>query len=402
MSESTIRVNNAGGNDIVDVTEIDSNHRTILAGDGTIVGKRDQDEQMAYNGETVAGDDDDDVEFDEDATDATGDDDDETFTGNDDDNEIHGGGGEDDIDGGHGNDRLCGGNGDDDVDGGGGNDSFVASVSDGNDIYSGGSGIDTYDASAATEGVRLNLRNGTATGSEIGSDSLTGIENLTGGSGHDYLAGNNLNNSIRGNGGNDVIYGYGGNDRLIGGAGNDKVYGGAGNDRFVATTGDGNDHYHGGSGTDTYDASATTAGVRINLTTGRATGSEIGSDRLTSIEKLFGGSGRDVLIGNGSDNVIKGNAGNDRLSGGDGNDRFVFSKGFGNDVVSDFDALAAGGQDKLDLRAMGIGSADFANRVDIIDQGNDVLLRIDDINTIKLKNVSDVNSVTVSDFVLFG
>jgi hypothetical protein len=51
---------------------------------------------------------------------------------------------------------------------------------------------------------------------------------------------------------------------------------------------------------------------------------------------------------------------------------------------------------------MGIGLSDFADRVEIIDQGNDVLIRIDDINSIKLKNVTDVNHVTINDFVLFG
>ena len=40
-----------------------------------------------------------------------------------------------------------------------------------------------------------------------------------------------------------------------------------------------------------------------------------GTDTLSSIENLTGGSGNDTLTGNGSDNVLTGGAGDDTLAG---------------------------------------------------------------------------------------
>jgi Ca2+-binding RTX toxin-like protein len=259
---------------------------------------------------------------------------------------------------------------------------------------------------------------GTGDGDTIsGSDDK---EHLSGGSGDD-----NLNSG----GGDDLLEGGSGRDKMNGGSGSDHASGGEGDDTFVSTDGDGNDWYLGGSGSDRYDASSLTSAVTINLLKGRASGTSSGTDQLHSIENAWGGSGNDKITGshgnnylsggagndelsglNGNDNLsggagddkIRGGGGSDRLTGGSGNDKFVFNNGFGNDVITDFDALAAGGQDKLDLSEMGITAADFASRVDIIDQGADVLIRIDDVNTIKLKSVADVNHVTINDFVLFG
>ena len=227
----------------------------------------------------------------------------------------------------------------------------------------------------------------------------------------------------------DNIMGTSGSDRISGGKGNDHAWGGDGNDLFVASGGDGNDWYNGGAGSDRYDASSLTSTVAINLQSGRASGSQAGIDTLYSIEHASGGSSDDWIVGNSANNALRGNAGNDRLSGytgndslnggsgkdtinggagsdrltgGDGEDKFVFNTGFGNDVVMDFDALAGGGQDKLDVSSMGISAANFGDRVDIIDHGNDVLIRVDDTNTIRLKDVSNIHDVTINDFVLFG
>jgi subtilisin-like proprotein convertase family protein len=91
-------------------------------------------------------------------------------------------------------------------------------------------------------------------------------------------------------------------------------------------------------GTDWLDASATRAGVLVNLAPGSV--SQIGGASLmttgtTAIENVAGGDGSDVLIGNVWNNV---------MIGGHGNDSFVFaSTSFGFDTIRDFTK----GEDKI-------------------------------------------------------
>ncbi len=142
------------------------------------------------------------------------------FAGND---ELKGANGNDVLDGGTGNDQLSGGN---------GNDVFIGQIGDGNDELVGGSGIDTYDLSRTSAAATVNLRTGSATGAEIGTDRINEIENLIGGRGNDRFTGNDLANLLNGGVGDDTLDGSGGNDTLIGGSGNDRMTGGAGNDVF--------------------------------------------------------------------------------------------------------------------------------------------------------------------------
>lgn len=137
--------------------------------------------------------------------------------GNDD---IDGGEGDDALDGGNGNDRLLGGRGDDFLFGGAGDDALVGG--EGNDRLDGGDGVDTADYSAETAGVTLDLAAGTASGDGIGRDTLTGVENVIGGSGDDVLSGNDLANRLDGGAGNDRIL-AGAGDTVLGGAGDDIV-----------------------------------------------------------------------------------------------------------------------------------------------------------------------------------
>ena len=120
--------------------------------------------------------------------------------------------------------------------------------------------------------------------------------------------------------------------RCHAGGGDDSVSGGLGNDTFVATVGDGNDRYDGGGGSDTYDASAITTAVTINLNQSKATGVDIGTDTLTTMENATGGSGNDLVVGNALGNVLVGGAGNDQLNGNGGAD--TMSGGSGNDTYN--------------------------------------------------------------------
>jgi Ca2+-binding RTX toxin-like protein len=165
---------------------------------------------------------------------------------------FDGRGGDDTLIGGGGNDTLDGGAGSDTVDGGAGNDTIIGSADGVNDNYTGGSGTDTIDYSALTSAqtVSVNLGTGFASGTAVGTDTLTGIENIAGGEGNDSLFGSSGNNVIHGNGGADNIVGGGGSDTLYGDDGNDTLNGGV-ND-FTMTPSAANDVLFGGAGTDTF------------------------------------------------------------------------------------------------------------------------------------------------------
>ena len=149
---------------------------------------------------------------------------------------LSGGDGDDTIDGGEGNDVLAGGAGDNALFGGAGNDMIVGG--EGDDEIDGGAGIDTVDYSADTAGVTASLANGAAYGGDTGSDTLTSVENLTGGASDDTLIGDAAANVLLGNAGDDVLMGGTGNDTLTGGAGADDLVGGDGDDTILAGAGD--------------------------------------------------------------------------------------------------------------------------------------------------------------------
>ena len=128
----------------------------------------------------------------------------------------------------------------------------------------------------------------------------------------------------------------------------------------------------------------------------------VGNDRVLGLagdDHLLGGAGSDRILGGSGRDTISGGLGDDTLTGGAGRDLFVFRDGFGKDVITDFDADPAGGQDKIMLRAMDIDDDDFAAHVRILDAGRDTLVLIDG-QQIRLAGVADHHSVDVHDFVL--
>jgi Ca2+-binding RTX toxin-like protein len=204
--------------------------------------------------------------------------------------------------------------GNDILDGGTGNDTLIGGQ--GNDTLIGGSGTDTADYSTATAAVTVNL---SMTGGQntvgAGTDTLSGIENLTG---------SNYNDTLTGDANDNTLTGGAGNNTLVGGAGNDTLIGGAGNDTLA-----------GGTGTDTADYSSATGGVTANLNISAAQDTvHAGTDTLSGIENLTGSRYNDTLTGDGNDNLITGGLGNDTLAGGNGSDTFIYHVGDGNDTVA--------------------------------------------------------------------
>lgn len=136
-------------------------------------------------------------------------------------------------------DTIFGGGGDDllrgqgTLVGGPGNDTFEYSLigrTPNSDRLVGGPGIDLIDYTSNGAPVVVDLNAGTATGQAIGSDTLTGIENVRGSVSGDTITGNDQANVIEGSGGRDTLHGAGGDDELYGQGGDDLLDGGPGTD----------------------------------------------------------------------------------------------------------------------------------------------------------------------------
>jgi serralysin len=267
-------------------------------------------------------------------------------------NRFEGNGGDDALTTNAGNDLLYGGAGNDQLYAGDGDDYLNGGAN--NDIINGGAGSDTVDYTAAASALSINLTLAvqTSTGG-LGTDTLSGIENILGGAFADTLVGNADVNSIYGGASNDNISGGDGNDAWLGGdAGADSIYGGLGNDRIDGGAdndswlgGDaGADFITGGLGNDRIDGGDDNDSLYGNdgddyLTGGNGDEVWIGGD--AGVDSLYGGAGNDRIDGGAdSDTWLGGDAGNDYITGGLGNDRI--DGGDGNDS-----AYGEGGNDYI-------------------------------------------------------
>ncbi|MGV1831214.1 beta strand repeat-containing protein [Agrobacterium vitis] len=186
----------------------------------------------------------------------------------------------------------------------------------GGDTIDGGDGSDTASYSDSTAAVTINLLTKTISGGYATGDVFTSIENVEGSAYADTLTGDT---------GANVLSGGAGDDMLVGGAGADTLNGGAGQDKI------------------TYEASS--AAVKVDLSTGTATGGDAQGDKLSSIERVIGSSFNDTLIGSSVAEMLTGGAGDDILIGGGGND--VLNGGEGADVLDG----GAGNYDTLNYSA---------------------------------------------------
>ncbi len=239
------------------------------------------------------------------------------------------------------------------------NDTFNASASGSDDLFNANTGTDTISYAAVASNITVDLLNNQATGTAIGTDTLLNFENVIGGSGADTLIANANTISLTGGAGNDTLVSGSGDNVLIGGTGSDTVsYANAADGVIVnfstnTATGDGNDTlitveniigsgfddtfidanttdnntFDGGAGADTLSYQFATVNITANLNTGIVTGR--GTDTMSHIENLTGGSGNDTFTGDNNDNIFIGGAGADTLIGGDGAD--TLSGGLGND-----------------------------------------------------------------------
>jgi trimeric autotransporter adhesin len=325
-----------------------------------------------------------------------------TGTGNTLDNNLTGNDGNNLLSGLAGNDTLTGGAGNDTLDGGLGNDSLI-----------GGTGDDTYlvdlNATAAVIGTGLNLGNNTPafvslqdqmienagegndtltlrgsavlitpttidlTGTDGFGNSLSNIDNLNAaatGATKLNLTGNALDNILTGNSADNLMNGGTGADTLIGGLGNDTYNVDNAGDIVTELFNSGIDTVQASVSYDLRDTDGT-ALTAIN-------GGNVENLTLTGADNIngTGNAFNNTLIGNAGNNTLDGQAGNDSLNGGDGNDALnggtgadTLDGGIGadtliggdgadiyfvddiNDIVTEDNALAAGGIDLVNSKA---------------------------------------------------
>ena len=121
-------------------------------------------------------------------------------------------------------------------------------------------------------------------------------------------------------------------------------------------------------------------------------------------DTVRGNKGKDVVDGGGGSDDIFGGRNDDSLRGGAGPDRFVFFERFGVDVIEDFDARPANGQDRIDLRHLGISAGNFEERVTITDLGGTTLVAVEDAGAILCRGVTGegANAISFEDFLLLA
>ncbi|GBD48039.1 heme peroxidase [Methylopila sp. Yamaguchi] len=304
-----------------------------------------------------------------------------TLTGNELANKIFGGGAADILVGGGGNDVLTGGLGADQLRGGIGNDTFYVDATGDVVTELAGEGTDTvYASSSWTLGAGSAVE---TLRSDYGS-AATGIT----------LTGNELNNKILGGAQADTLNGGDGDDALTGGGGADQLNGGLGNDAFyvdssgdvvLEAVGEGQDTVYAATSW-TMTAGSSIESLRANY--GAGAGVSLTGNELANT--LVGGAGNDVLNGGG---------GNDILSGaGGGDDLFRLTANFGNDRINQFDAVAAGGQDHIDLSSLGVTAQNFAANVSFSQVSSSTLVTVAG-GTVLLVGVNIAN-VDITDFAL--
>lgn len=226
----------------------------------------------------------------------------------------------------------------------GGNDAFTGGKGD--DIWNMGSGNDEGDLGDGSDQARTE-----------GFTFDTGVKNIHGGNGDDYLFGAAGNDQLYGDNDDDFMNGQNGNDQMDGGDGNDDINGGGGDDTLI-----------GGKGNDNLDADH----------------DDYSDQDLAGRDVLNGGEGNDGLTGGVGADQLNGNAGNDwatfywedgidtgadTFDGGDGKD--TFSVGWSNldaEATDEYEIVVRG--TSMTAKANGSIVATAINTENLYIQGN--------------------------------
>lgn len=188
-----------------------------------------------------------------------------------------------------------------------------------------------------------------------------------------------------GTNGNDTITGTDGNDGINGRAGVDTLIGGLGDDTYTVNNSNTKIIEHAGEGIDMVRSS-----VDFTL-----------PDHVENLT-LFGNASRNatgnelpnIIVGNSGNNVISGGGGNDILTGGGGADTFVFARGDGSDIITDFE----NGIDVVRLDDYGFSTFEEVHAA-MKQVGDDTHLILSSFETLVFRDV-EVSQFTEDDFLL--
>ena len=268
------------------------------------------------------------------------------------------------IIGNNGNNALDGGAGNDTLTGNAGND--ILTGGKGNDVLNGGNGVDTASYAYAKTNLSITLDasgNTTVNVSATDVDTLTSIENLTGGAANDTLIGNNVAN---------VLNGSLGADSMTGGLGNDYYYVDNTGDVIIEAA---------GAGTET-----------VNSTLDYSLNGTALENLILSGSIVINGSGNssaNILIGNAMNNVLNGSTGNDTLDGSLGND--TLTGGTGVDI---FKLMSLTGMDSI---------TDFVVADDTVQLENAAFTKLTTTGTLSASYfVKAAASVDANDYLVYN
>lgn len=251
-------------------------------------------------------------------------------------------------------------------------------------------------------------------------NELVGFETddeIFGYDGNDTLRANGGNDLLMGGAGDDILYASTGDDVLDGGANNDLLHGGTGSDTYLFGYGDGKDIIQNYDLADSqnpnshdrlvFKSNVSLEDVKCSRIDNDLVFSLINSedsitisnwfrnaesDKLQSVEfadgrsldlaqveldvrNIVGDAGDNILIGAATDDVLTGNSGNDQLEGGGGSDEYHFSRGWGQDIIHNFDTSA----NKIDKIVFADG----------IDTSEIKVIRLEDDLILELVNTAD-------------
>lgn len=270
--------------------------------------------------------------------------------------------------------------GEDNLTGGSKDDVFKLTVDLNMDTINGKDGKDTVNYSGADRGLRIDLTNGSTTavfsidelfGREVDTDwwfgptkfekKVTDLNNI------ENVVGTKFNDVIKGDTHDNVIEGGAGADRIDGGNGSDTAsYANSAKGVYVDLNG----------------IKVGLPGLEVRLGI-NGWGGDATGDVLINIENLIGSKSNDTFVGNSGNNVFSGGVGD----GNHGSDNFVFKGQIGHDVITDFDAVDDDRDYLVFDKAQFKDFEDFKAKTTWIDKGDDVLIKLDDYNTITLKDV---------------
>lgn len=261
-----------------------------------------------------------------------GDEQDNFLRGEDGDDLLLGGEGDDGLFGGRGNDTLEGGDGRDDLWGGEGDDTLDGGAGDRDEAR--------YDNDNNGSGITGNLTTGTVTDEWGDTDTLIGIEWVTGSNSDDVLfGGTGFQSQLRGRGGDDSLTGADDDFEtgLFGGVGNDTLDAGTGGGWMAPGSGD--DQMTGGTEAegfytieyiwDAFDEGAS-SGITVVFSSerdGTITDFAGDTDTFTGVDRVQGTMFADSFTGTDGDQDFRGYGGDDFFDGGAGTrDRIDYSR----------------------------------------------------------------------------